>query len=367
MIAGNQDEKTPRTADRRDQIPTQGPGSAAGSLGDEATRKAFVDGAPIHDGKAVTPESDQEPDSGPHPNAPPEQAEQVETTTAPPAVATTPAAGDQGTGSAALAKREPLPFYPRNADEMWRYATFLARSDLLPRALRGKANDVFVVLMKGHDFGWKPMQSIAAINVIEGKAEIGAQAIVALILQSGQCKSWRLVKSDERSAIYVTQRVGHDEPTPFEYTIEEAAQMGLLDKGRDEQAKANNQWRRQPRTMLRRRCQTNLGRDVYPDIVMGLYDQGELTEMSEVSASLGLSVPQVAEAIEVGSTEQRTIAAPAEPSAIKRLIVDPLKERLATRVAANLAGLVRRCSVCEQPIDPRDNDPCIACRPPTAA
>ena len=43
--------------------------------------------------------------------------------------------------SSAGVKREPLPFYPQSADEMWRYAKNLALSDLLPRGLRNKSPD----------------------------------------------------------------------------------------------------------------------------------------------------------------------------------------------------------------------------------
>jgi hypothetical protein len=277
----------------------------------------------------------------------------------------------------ALPTRDPLPYYPRNADEMWRYAVMLARSSLVPKALHDKATDVFVVLMKGHDFGFKPMQSIAGIHVVEGKAEVGALAMVSLIRRSGLCQSWRLLVSDDRRAVYSTQRSG-EEPIEFEYTIEEAEQMGLLDKGRDEAAKARNNWRLQPRTMLRRRCQSNLAREVYSDVVLGLYDHGELTEIQEIAQHVGLTEQQVADAVPATAVPSRAALPPATSGPIAsmtstasgpRVMIpaksDPLKERLASR--ASVGGAVRRCSECDAPLDPRDADPCIACRPDPSA
>lgn len=284
------------------------------------------------------------------------------------------------------AQRSTLPFYPTNTDEMWRYATMLARSKLLPKAFYpkgdwGKENcrvaDVHVVLMKGHDLGLKPMQAIGNINVIDGKAEVGALLMVSLILKSGMCEGWRLMSSTTRSAVYRTKRRG-DEPIEFEYTIEEAEQMGLVDRGKDEEARAKNQWRLQPRTMLRRRCQSHLAREVYPDIVMGLYDHDELSEMRERAELLGLRPEDLTGAIPVESAEPaaRTAASLAEgsgPGPIDRLTsVDPLKERvLARRAAAEAVKAVNRvaiprCSLCDSLLDPRDSDPCIACRPALA-
>jgi len=45
--------------------------------------------------------------------------------------------------------------------------------------------------------------------------------------------------------------------------------------------------------MLRRRCQSMLAREVYPDIVMGLYDHGELSEMREREMALGIDPDRV--------------------------------------------------------------------------
>lgn len=281
--------------------------------------------------------------------------------------------------------RTPVSFDPQNADEMWRYAQMMARSSLLPRAFydrddrerkHAKIADVHFVLMKGQALRLHPMVSIGNINVIDGKAEVGASLMVALCLRDGLCEYFEMVKSDERSATFATKRIGGRREIEFTYTIEEAEQMGLLDKGKTEWAQANNQWKKQPRTMLRRRCQSMLAREVYPDIVMGLYDHGELSEMREREMALGIDPDRVIPMNGLaGAGVSALLPEGAGPGAIEKLFeqspdlkrayaADPLKARLAARQqASKIAVGPQRCSLCDVILDPRDSDPCIACRP----
>lgn len=276
--------------------------------------------------------------------------------------------------------RVPVSFDPQNADEMWRYAQMLARSTLLPRSFydrddkekrHARIADVHFVLMKGQALNLHPMVSIGNINIIDGKAEIGAALMVSLCLRSGLCEYFELVKSDERSATFATKRVGGRREIEFTYTIEEADQMGLLDKGKTDWAKENNQWRKQPRTMLRRRCQSMLAREVYPDIVMGLYDHDELGEMRSRELAMGIDPDRViAVTASAGALPEPT------EGAIKRMAdgvkaaldqTDPLKARIAARRSAEKIAIEpARCSLCDCILDPRDSDPCIACRPSPA-
>lgn len=275
-------------------------------------------------------------------------------------------------------QRVSVSFDPQNADEMWRYAQMLARSSLLSKAFYAKDDEerrhanlgnVHFVLMKGQALGLHPMVSIGNINVIDGKAEIGAALMVSLCLRSGLCEYFELRKSDERSATYATKRIGGRSEIEFTYTIEEADQMGLLDKGKNEWAKANNQWRKQPRTMLRRRAQSMLAREVYPDITMGLYDHDELAEMRTRELALGIDPDRV-----LASSQAPTALGESGPAMFEKLVAreveavaagDPLKARLIARRATKIGP--RRCSLCDSILDPRDSDPCIACSPPAAA
>jgi hypothetical protein len=319
----------------------------------------------------------------PAPAAPPPPDQPGGATAAPRAL---PAPEDGPGPVNAAGQRVPVSFDPQNADEMYRYAQMLARSSLLPKAFYDKDDkekrharvaDVHFVLMKGKALDLHPMTSIGNINIIDGKAEVGALLMLSIVRRSGLMApgGWKLVHSDAKRAVFSTLRLGDEEWTTFEYTLEEAELMGLLDKGRDEWAKANNQWRRQPRTMLRRRCQAMLLREVYADVVLGLYDHDELTEMRERERALGIdpdrviavssAVPALPEGAESGPIKRLTEDAKAR--AAER---DPLKARLAARQVERTEATTataalpseRFCSNCGAPLDERDSDPCIGCR-----
>ena len=187
---------------------------------------------------------------------------------------------------AKAAERAVVPFLPRDTQEMFRYAGFLANSELIPFALRKKPNDILVVLLKGQDLGLTPMQSISGINVIDGKAEVGALMMVSLILRSGMCEYWELESSTLTECTYVTKRRGGRREIRFTYTIEEAEAAGLTKKGGSPEKIARSPWNTQRRTMLRRRCQSFLAREVYPDICAGLYDHDELQEVRDLEREL---------------------------------------------------------------------------------
>jgi hypothetical protein len=217
--------------------------------------------------------------------------------------------------------REPIPFDPRNATELYRYAGQLAKSTLLPGALLNKPDNVFLVLLKGQDLGLRPMQSIGSIHVIDGKAEVGAHLMLALVIKSPDCEYFLCEKAegsgDKAEAIYVTRRRGWPAGREQRVTwnVARAKESGLWDKGKDKDARDNNNWKRMPLVMCKRRASAELARDVYPDVVLGMYDHGELSE-------LGLTAEQVAGAIEV---------TPADAAGAARSV----KQRVRARAEAN--------------------------------
>lgn len=297
----------------------------------------------------------EQPQPPPAPEQPPAEAN------APAPGEATPDAAAQAAAAAATAqalqqvKRDPVPFLPRDTAEMFRYAQFLANSNLIPKALYRQPHDILLVLLKGQDLGLTPMQSIAGLNVIDGKAEVGALMMVSMIRKSGLCEKWQLVFSDATRAVYTTKRRGDDEPTTFEYTIEEAEAAGLTRKGGSPEKIARSPWNTQRRTMLRRRCQSFLAREVYPDICAGLYDHDELREIRELEMDLirtgmeaaragfaadpeappaWMAPPPVASSAggEAASVPIEVIPAPAPPP--QPAPVDPLKARMRKRADA---------------------------------
>lgn len=193
------------------------------------------------------------------------------------------------------------PFEPANLEQALSLATTLSKSGLIPDALKNKPADVLVVLMTGRELGIGPMQALRGISVINGKAVIGADLMVAQCLRHRDvCEFFRLLESTNVVARYQTKRVG-SEPVTMEWTIEQAKVAGLAGKG---------PWTAHPAAMLRARASSALARAVYPDLVGGMYDQDEGQEMERKPATV--SVMPAAEAPPKQTEDQVVDVTPAK-------------------------------------------------------
>jgi hypothetical protein len=175
------------------------------------------------------------------------------------------------------------PFEPANLEQAMSLATTLAKSGIIPDALRNKPADILVVLMTGRELGIGPMQAMRGIAVINGKAVIGADLMVAQCLRHPDvCQWFRLVESTGTQAKYSTKRAG-SEPVEMVWTIEQAKTAGLAGKG---------PWQSHPAAMLRARASSALARAVYPDLVGGMYDHDEGAEMAPRAPAVEVVVPR---------------------------------------------------------------------------
>jgi hypothetical protein len=167
-------------------------------------------------------------------------------------------------------------FEPETATEAWQLARYYGQSKLIPASLR-QTGDIFVTIMAGRDFGWSPMQSMRGIYVVEGKPSLSADAMVAIVKKSGLCKYFRLVKSDDKEAVYETHREGDPEPVKMGFTAGEAELAGLLGK--------KGPWATYRKRMLRNRAKSILCKEVYEDIFFGVYEEGEAQEVETIRAA----------------------------------------------------------------------------------
>lgn len=146
-------------------------------------------------------------------------------------------------------------------------ADTLSRSGLVPRAVQGKPPDVLVILLTGRELGLGPMQALRSIHVVEGKPTLSADLMQAICLSRRDvCEYFRQVESTKERAVYVAKRAG-DEPVTLAFTMQQAKDANLTGK---------QNWRLYPDAMLRARCKAALARDVFPDLMAGLYTPEEL-------------------------------------------------------------------------------------------
>lgn len=150
-------------------------------------------------------------------------------------------------------------------DDAERLARIAVASGLT--ALR-RPEEAAVILLTGRELGLAPMQSLRGIHVVQGRPVLSADLMVAIVRRSGLCASWRTIESTPDTCTIETRREGETEAARKTWTTADAARAGLTAKG--------GNWKAYPAQMLRHRCASDLAREVYPDVVLGLYDPDEL-------------------------------------------------------------------------------------------
>lgn len=130
-----------------------------------------------------------------------------------------------------------------------------------------RPEEAAVILMTGHELGLSPMQALRGIYVVSGRPVLSADLMVAIVRRSGLCDSWRVVESTAERCEIWTLRKGEDTVAKRVWTMADAKRAGVTGKGT---------WAQYPAAMLRHRCAADLAREVYPDVLLGLYDPDEL-------------------------------------------------------------------------------------------
>lgn len=156
-----------------------------------------------------------------------------------------------------------------------------------------------MIAMAGRDLGFSYTQALRAFHVINGRPSLSADGMVAACMQHPEiCEYFRCVESTPTKATWETKRVG-DEPRRFSFTIAEAETAQLT-------GKSDSNWKKYPQRMLSARAKSFLARDVYPEILMGLYDPDEIVEASQSRGTIAASV--VSEVVESRTVEPDNIA-----------------------------------------------------------
>lgn len=169
-----------------------------------------------------------------------------------------------------LAKAQPERQMAPLRDQM-AYAQAIAQSNIIPDAYRNKAANVMVAMNFGQSMGLSPAESLYRIAVIKGKPTMSAELIAAQVRKAGHKLR---IKKDEAAQSVTATVVRCDDPDyPISVTrdIAWAKSMGLA---------GNDNYRKQPMTMLTWRAITAVAREACPEALFGVaYTPDEMHDM----------------------------------------------------------------------------------------
>jgi len=178
---------------------------------------------------------------------------------------------------------------PKDFDDLWRVARIVSGSGLAPKGLE-RPEQTFVAMASGLELGFSAMQALASIAVVSGRPTLNGMAAKALVLESGKCERWLeeplRVTPGEKIAeagpshlpdgLYGfrcrSKRKGLEDWAEETFTLDDASRAGLWP------GKPDSNWAKYPARMLKMRALGFVARDLYPDVLKGLYIAEEMEE-----------------------------------------------------------------------------------------
>jgi hypothetical protein len=181
------------------------------------------------------------------------------------------------------------PIIPQNMEEAWRIATALVRGKAVPKNVT--QDEALISILAGLELGLAPIAAVQRIAVINGRPLIWGDGALGLVRASKLClwiKEEVQGEGDARVAVCTTQRKDDPDPVSRTFSVEEAKKAGLWQteakvqrrsrEGGTYPADNDSPWFKYPNRMLQMRARAYCLRDVYPDVLGGLYLREEFEE-----------------------------------------------------------------------------------------
>ena len=178
--------------------------------------------------------------------------------------------------------RKHAPISVPNEHEMMVYHTMAeqAVSSKMYRGIGEKAG-VMMIMLSARELGIPPMQALnGGINIINGKAEISARMMSALIRKHGHEIKIKQISDISCTLIGKRSDTGQEEESSF--TLADAEKAGLV--------KTGGGWVKWPKDMCFARALSRLSRQLFSDVIGIGYVEGEISA-SEAEISLPEDLP----------------------------------------------------------------------------
>ncbi len=131
----------------------------------------------------------------------------------------------------------------------------------------GEKAGVMMIMLAARELGIPPMQSLnGGLNIIQGKVEISARMMNALIRKAGHQISVK--ENTDNHCILIGKRCDTGETLSVSFAVADAQKAGLI--------KAGGGWTKFPKDMCFARALSRLARQLFSDVIGIGYVEGEI-------------------------------------------------------------------------------------------
>jgi hypothetical protein len=164
------------------------------------------------------------------------------------------------------------PIVPQSMEEAYRLAKAICMAGMAPKGL-DTPEKAMVAILHGLEIGLTPMMALQRIAVVNGRPTLWGDGAMALVRGSGLCEFVRERidgAGDARVAVCTVKRKGETEELARRFSVADAKTAGLWGK--------SGPWQQFPERMLQMRARAFALRDVFADVLGGMYLREELED-----------------------------------------------------------------------------------------
>lgn len=167
---------------------------------------------------------------------------------------------------------------PASYEEAAKFASIIAKSDLVPTDYRGKPENCMIAMAMGEQLGMPGLQAIQNIAVVNGRPSLWGDGLVAVARGH---KDFEYLHTDfedkTMTATVKLKRRGEPEHVST-FSKEDAATAKLWDK--------SGPWSQYPKRMLLSRARSYAIRDVFADALRGIHSAEEIIDIEPTDYSV---------------------------------------------------------------------------------
>ena len=168
---------------------------------------------------------------------------------------------------------------PQSFAETLQLAEIASKSGLVPSAYRGKVQDIIIAIQKGAEVGLSPLQSLDSISVINGKAAMWGDALLAVCMAHATFidiqEGWDNKGTEQAVAhckVRRLNRLGEVSVYEYRFGVDDAKTARLWNN------KSKIPWIQYPMRMLQMRARTFCLRTAFADALKGFGSVEEIRD-----------------------------------------------------------------------------------------